>query len=91
MGAIVLTQNRDYCSHPKTQIFLLWGIFGYLCGMIVYKWWNVFPSVELPDGTLQPTDPSLLVALVNMFLKPGQVRRCAWLLSLGSSSHFLGE
>jgi V-type H+-transporting ATPase subunit a len=31
-----------------------------------------FPSITMPDGTLQPTDPSILVTLVNMVLKPGQ-------------------
>lgn len=30
-----------------------------------------FPSITMPDGTLQPTDPSILVTLVNMVLKPG--------------------
>eukprot|EP00039_Didymoeca_costata_P018105 m.332133 g.332133 ORF g.332133 m.332133 type:complete len:848 (+) comp16883_c0_seq1:89-2632(+) len=45
------------------QIIFLMSIFGYLCVMIVYKWC----TAEFPQG--QP--PSLLLMLINMFLKLG--------------------
>ncbi|KNC74114.1 hypothetical protein SARC_13329 [Sphaeroforma arctica JP610] len=55
------------------QMFFLFGVFGYLCAMIVAKWCMTFESV-IPEGetALVPTDPSLLITLVNMFLKPGE-------------------
>eukprot|EP01134_Creolimax_fragrantissima_P001783 CFRG1783T1 len=54
------------------QFFFLFGVFGYLCAMIVAKWCMTFESVS-PEGStaLIPSDPSLLITLVNMFLKPG--------------------
>lgn len=82
MGWGVILTNFNYVHHNHLygiwaefipQALFLFGVFGYLCGMIVAKWCMVFPSILLEDGTLQPTDPSILVSLVNMFLNPGVV------------------
>ncbi|KNC84341.1 hypothetical protein SARC_03421 [Sphaeroforma arctica JP610] len=67
--------KRDYAVWAEfiPQMFFLFGVFGYLCAMIMAKWCMVFESV-VPEGggTPIPSDPSLLITLVNMFLKPGE-------------------
>jgi V-type H+-transporting ATPase subunit a len=45
------------------QIIFMLSIFGYLCLMIIYKWM----CKEFPNGN----PPSLLLMLINMFLKLG--------------------
>ena len=53
----------DYIHVFIPQAVFLFFIFGYLCVMIVYKW--CMPS--FPNGN----PPSLLLMLINMFLKLG--------------------
>lgn len=56
------------------QLLFMVGIFGYLCGMIVLKWfvdWFAFPPNESSSWS---NPPSLLNMLVSMFLQPGTVK-----------------
>lgn len=69
-GVILSSFNHRFFHRPLDlyfsfipQCFFLFCIFGYLCIMIVYKW--VTPS--FPKGV-----PSLLLMLINMFLKFGK-------------------
>jgi vacuolar-type H+-ATPase subunit I/STV1 len=53
----------DYIHQFVPQMVFLMFIFGYLVVMIFYKW----ASAEFPQGN----PPSLLLMLINMFLKMG--------------------
>jgi V-type H+-transporting ATPase subunit a len=48
------------------EVIFLWAIFGYLVSMIFYKWAQPWYSIGRPA-------PSLLLTLINMFLKIGSV------------------
>eukprot|EP00051_Salpingoeca_urceolata_P002402 m.49881 g.49881 ORF g.49881 m.49881 type:complete len:834 (-) comp12109_c0_seq2:154-2655(-) len=69
-GVVLSLFNHRFFKKPLNiytefipQVLFLMCIFGYLCAMIVYKWL----SSEFPNGN----PPSLLLMLINMFLKFG--------------------
>ena len=69
-GVALSYYNGQYFRKPVDvyhvflpQIIFLLSIFGYLCLMIVFKWL----SKDFPNGN----PPSLLLMLINMFLKFG--------------------
>jgi len=63
------------------QIMFLMSIFGYLCIMIIYKW----ITVDFPSEGGNP--PSLLLMLINMFLKLGSGVEQAEILYGDSAGH----
>ncbi|KAI8916015.1 V-type ATPase, V0 complex, 116kDa subunit family [Gorgonomyces haynaldii] len=48
------------------QILYLWSIFGYLCFLIVFKWFNHYPDPSKAPG--------LLNTLIYMVLSPGSIQ-----------------
>eukprot|EP00124_Ichthyophonus_hoferi_P004687 Ihof_evm2s548 gene=Ihof_evmTU2s548 len=64
---------KDYISVVGVfipQMLFMGCLFGYLCVLIIYKWLQVYSDV-IVDGKSYQSDPSLLITLINMFLKPG--------------------
>eukprot|EP00009_Paramoeba_aestuarina_P017369 CAMPEP_0201524224 /NCGR_PEP_ID=MMETSP0161_2-20130828/21185_1 /ASSEMBLY_ACC=CAM_ASM_000251 /TAXON_ID=180227 /ORGANISM="Neoparamoeba aestuarina, Strain SoJaBio B1-5/56/2" /LENGTH=819 /DNA_ID=CAMNT_0047923521 /DNA_START=82 /DNA_END=2541 /DNA_ORIENTATION=- len=65
-NAVYRKKVYDLIFEFVPQILFMLSIFGYLCFLIVYKWFTNYADMEKnPD-----TPPSLLNALVNMFLSP---------------------
>jgi V-type H+-transporting ATPase subunit a len=63
MNAVYRKKLYDFVFEFVPQMLFMLSIFGYLCFLVLYKW---FTNWETADT--QP--PSLLNALVNMFLSP---------------------
>eukprot|EP00123_Amoebidium_parasiticum_P017734 comp23967_c0_seq1/m.42484 comp23967_c0_seq1/g.42484 ORF comp23967_c0_seq1/g.42484 comp23967_c0_seq1/m.42484 type:complete len:851 (-) comp23967_c0_seq1:245-2797(-) len=64
---------KDYVSTFGVfipQLLFMGCLFGYLCILIIYKWLQVYGDITV-DGHTYSADPSLLITLINMFLKPG--------------------
>ncbi|PWN26820.1 V0/A0 complex, 116-kDa subunit of ATPase, partial [Jaminaea rosea] len=55
------------------QILFLHCLFGYLVFMIIYKWSVDWYETDATGNLFRNNPPSLLNALIYMFLKPGQV------------------
>lgn len=72
MNALYRRKTYDFIFEFIPQLLFMLAIFGYLCMLILIKWFTDYEDIDsIGDVIKEP--PSLLNTLVNMFLSPASV------------------
>ena len=66
VNAIHFRNWNDFLHEFIPQILLLWVLFGYMDTLIIIKWTTDYTHREYQA-------PSIIAAMINMFLKLGRV------------------
>lgn len=71
VSALHFRKAYDIIYQFIPQMIFLGGLFGYLCFLVIFKWWLPFGQPGFKWDTGYP--PFLLTTMINIFLKPGAV------------------